>query len=98
MRIPLPLSNNKNRNRRYKRSQFEVIFEILHTIKEGEQIKTRIMYAANLDWRNFSKYINFLMDNGFIKKNNKEKFELTELGKKLYSSLYELFEIMNSKP
>ncbi len=97
MRTPPSISNNKNKNRRYKRSQFEVIFEILHIIKEGEQIKTRIMYAANLDWRNFSKYIDFLISNGFIKK-NKEKFELTELGKKLYSSLYELFEIMNSKP
>ncbi|AIJ06094.1 hypothetical protein JH146_1252 [Methanocaldococcus bathoardescens] len=96
MKILPTLSNNKNK--RYKRSPFEVIFEILHTIKEGEQIKTRIMYAANLDWRNFSRYMDFLIDKEFIKKNKDDKFELTELGKKLYFYLCELFEIINCKP
>ncbi|NPA62478.1 MAG: hypothetical protein GXN95_02870 [Methanococci archaeon] len=98
MKVPPPIVNGKNNRRRYKRSQFEVIFEILHIIKEGEKVKTRIMYAANLDWRNFSKYMDFLIGHGFIKKDKNEKFELTELGCKLYNSLYDLFTIIGSKP
>jgi len=43
--------------------------------------KTHLMQRACLDWRNFQRYFNYLLDEGFIKYNpDNGNFMLTEKG------------------
>ena len=54
------------------RGHWEIIHDILkETAKEekvggGKAKKTRIMQGAYLDWRNFQRHFEYLLDNGFI--------------------------------
>ena len=56
---------------RSDRSKWEIILDILEVIQtEKKMKKTRIMYNAYLDWRNFMRYFNFLLEKGCIMKCN----------------------------
>ena len=54
------------------RGRWEIIHDILkETAKEekmggGKAKKTRIMQGAYLDWRNFQRHFEYLLDKGFI--------------------------------
>jgi DNA-binding PadR family transcriptional regulator len=54
------------------------------------------MYRANLEWRNFNRYFDFLQAEGFITKCNPEPdcYELTEKGKNLLYKLKELCQVL----
>ena len=65
------------------RSKWEIILDILEVIRTEEKVKkTRIMYNAYLDWRNFMRYFNFLLEKGCIMKctPDNECYKLTENG------------------
>lgn len=77
---------------RKERSKWEIIKDILKAIAEEKKLKkTRIMQRACLDWTNFQRYFNFLLEEGFIIKpgsgpDNRD-YELTEKGKELLGLL-----------
>ncbi len=83
------------------RSRWEIILDILKiTREEGKVKKTRIMHKANLDWRNFKRYFDFLIADGFIKNCNpdSDRYELTESGKNLLQRLKEVTEMVDATP
>jgi predicted transcriptional regulator len=84
-----------------ERSRYEIILDILKVTKEeGKEKKTRIMHWANLDWRNFKRYFDFLQAEGFITKCNpdSEFYELTNKGKNLLQKLKEISELVDAEP
>ncbi len=75
------------------RSRWEIILDILKvTKKDGKVKRTRIMQMANLDWRNFQRYFDFLQAEGFIRMSNPdpEYYELTEKGIDLLNRLKDM--------
>ncbi len=72
------------------RSKWEIISDVLQvTHEEGKVKKTRIMQKAYLDWRNFQRYFDFLLTEGFISRCNPDPgyYEITEKGKNLLKRL-----------
>lgn len=67
------------------------------TKEENKAKKTRIMQRAYLDWRNFQKYFDFLLEEGFIANCDPECYELTEKGEELRKRLDQVDEILNQK-
>jgi predicted transcriptional regulator len=55
-----------------RRSRWEISYDILEATSEEEKAhggkakKTRIMQGAHLDWRNFQRYFDFLLEHRFI--------------------------------
>lgn len=83
------------------RSKWDVILDILKVIQEEEKVKkTRIMQRAYLDWRNFQRYFDFLLAEGFIAKCNPipEYYEITEKGRNLSEKLKGVAEMLDSSP
>jgi predicted transcriptional regulator len=84
-----------------ERNRWEIILDILKVTKEEKKVKkTRIMHKANLDWRNFKRYFNFLIEEGLIIKCDSENdcYKLTENGGNLLNKLKEVVELANVKP
>ena len=82
---------------RSTRSKWEIILDILEVIRVKEKAKkTRIMYNAYIDWRNFVRHFNFLLEEGYIMKCNpdNEFYKLTENGDNLLKKLKEVHEIL----
>lgn len=79
-----------------RRSRMEIIFEILKNVEDGIGAKTRLMYASNLDWRNFSRYISFLEEKGFVVCSG-DSYKLTEKGKLLLQKMREVAELFSSQ-
>ena len=82
-----------------EKSKWELISDILKVIREEEKAnKTRIMQSVYLDLRNFQKYFDFLLDEGFIARCNPipDHYELTENGRNLSKRLMEISEILES--
>jgi len=82
-----------------ERSRWEIIHDILKaTMEEKGSRKTRIMQKAYLDWRNFQRYFDFLLEQGYIADNQEMKsYEPTEKGKELFSRLSEVRDILKAK-
>lgn len=81
------------------RSKWEVISDILKAVEEEEKVKkTRIMQKAYLDWRNFKRYFDFLLAEGFIAKCNPtpDYYEITEKGRKLSKRLKDVGEMLGN--
>ncbi len=80
------------------RSRWEIILDILHVIQKEKKIKkTRLMQKAYLDWRNFKKYFNYLIEENFIGESNPDSgnFSLTENGVELLNRLKKVDELLN---
>ncbi|VVB97652.1 Winged helix-turn-helix [uncultured archaeon] len=80
------------------RSKWEIISDILKvTQEEGKVKKTRIMQRAYLDWRNFQRYFDFLLTEGFIAKCNPdpEYYEITEKGRNLSKRLKDVAAVLD---
>jgi len=78
------------------RSRWEIILDILQVISEEKGAKkTRIMQRAYMDWRNFQRHFNFLLEHGFIECAEGENcYYLTEEGRNLKNRLKELADII----
>ncbi len=83
-----------------ERNRWEIIRDILKaTIDDNKVKKTRILQKAYLDWRTFSRYFDFLNDEGFITKykpngSNEECYMITDKGKAFINKLKELEDVM----
>lgn len=80
------------------RSRWEIILDILHVVKKEKKIKkTRLMQKAYLDWRNFKKYFDYLLEENFISESNPDSgsFSLTENGVELLDRLKKVSELLN---
>ena len=80
------------------RSRWEIILDILHVMKKEKKIKkTRLMQKAYLDWRNFKKYFDYLLEENFISESNPDtgSFSLTENGVELLDRLKKVDELLN---
>lgn len=82
-----------------QRTRWDIIGDMLKVILEEERgRKTRIMQRANLDWRSFKRYFNFLVERGFVEggggPDERKTYELTEKGKDLLLKLQEVREML----
>lgn len=85
-------------------SRWEIVLGILRGISEeekeseGKAKKTRFMQMAYLDVRNFQRYFDFLLEQGFVARSNSLEegmsYELTEKGKDLLRILMEVEDIL----
>lgn len=83
------------------RSRWEIIYDILEETSEaenrgeGKAKKTRIMHGAYLDWRNFQRHFDFLMEQGFIDCiKGEDCYCLTEKGRDLLNQLKDLWNMI----
>jgi predicted transcriptional regulator len=82
------------------RGRWEIILDILRAISEGGGVvkKTHIMQKAHLDWRNFQKHFNFLLEQGFVDEREEpgegKVYVLTEEGKNLQKRLRDVKEAL----
>jgi predicted transcriptional regulator len=59
---------------RGRRSQVEIIYVILKVCLDGTASKTKIVYDANLNFTRLKKYLNLLLNMGYlIEENNPSK-------------------------
>lgn len=81
-----------------QRSRMEIIIDIFTVfLDETKTNRTRITERAHLNWNNFQKYSNFLLEEGFIAKCNiseVEVYELTKKGRDLLKRLKEVEELL----
>ncbi len=84
-----------------RRSRWELTYDILRVTSEEEKAhdgkakKTRIMQGAYLDWRNFQRYFDFLLEHGFIDcPDGGNYYYLTEKGRNLEEQLRGLKDML----
>ena len=80
-----------------RRSNIEIIAEMLKVGENGAG-KTRIMYNANMSYKQIQKYLGFLMGEGFIDKvevgNTSVTYKVTDRGLKLLNSINNIMEML----
>ena len=80
-----------------RRSDIEIIADMMEVGENGAG-KTRIMYGANMSYRQIQKYLGFLIAQGFIDKiemgNPSVTYQVTDSGLKLLNSIYSVLEIL----
>ena len=80
-----------------RRSNIEIIAEMLKVGENGAG-KTKIMYNANMSYRQIQKYLGFLLSEGFIDKvevgNPAVTYKVTDRGLKLLSSINSIIEML----
>ena len=65
------------------RDRVAIIGDILESVKNSprkERRKTQIMQSANLNYFQIKKYLNYLLDYGFLLRTEKETYVMTEKG------------------
>ncbi len=61
--------------KRIKRCKVEIVHDILNVAKNNNSsTKTKLQQMSYIDWRGFQKYFDFLLSNGFIKRNNSSEY------------------------
>jgi predicted transcriptional regulator len=80
-----------------RRSNIEIIAEMLKVGENGAG-KTKIMYNANMSYKQIQKYLGFLLSEGFINKmelgNPSVTYKVTDSGLKLLKSLTSIIEML----
>lgn len=80
-----------------RRSNIEIIAEMLKVGENGAG-KTRIMYNANMSYKQIQKYLGFLIGEGFIDKvevgNPAVTYKVTDSGLKLLNSINGIIEML----
>ena len=77
-----------------RRSNIQIIAEILRLEEAG---KTEIMYSVNMSYAQLEKYLNFLVERGFLVKTNGTRpvtYRTTAKGKKLLRSIDRIMEAL----
>ena len=75
------------------RSKTKIIIDILEVVKSrGNSPKTKIIRTANLDWDMSSRYLETLIEDGFLESEESQSkgngyYSLTERGEMLLKSL-----------
>ncbi len=87
--ISLPLKKGRGR--------WDIVRDILTaTLEEGTGKKTRIMQKAFLDWRTFSRYFEYLLNDEFLTDcNEDEYFTVTDKGRELLERLKSVEDVLD---
>lgn len=64
------------------RDRATIMSDILNTVKSssGGKKKTNIMKSANLNYKQTKKYVNYLLDYGFLVRTERATYVITEKG------------------
>ena len=75
-----------------RRSQLEIMMDILSVVDKGAQKPTQVMYRANLAWTALKSYLDQLVEEGLLEKRSGTRNELviTERGKRVVESFNEI--------
>jgi len=80
-----------------RRSNIEIIADMLRVGENGAG-KTEIMYTANMSYHQIQKYLEYLINQGFINKVNLDNtmiaYQVTESGLKLLKAINTLLEMI----
>lgn len=77
------------------RNRFQIASTILHGVVDGDATKTRLMCGSFLSFAQINEYLNFLLANGLIKKNEaSHMYSLTEKGMRFLHIYEELSELI----
>ena len=79
-----------------RRDRLHIMAEIIETTKES-QLKTRIMYNANLSFSQVNEYLSFLTEKGFLRvhvENGKKLYEATAKGKQYIENYREMSNLL----
>jgi len=84
-----------------RRSNIEIIADMLRVGENGAG-KTEIMYTANMSYSQIQKYLQYLVNQGFINKVNIDNtmvaYQVTDTGLKLLRTIDTLMEMMKAAP
>ncbi|MDD5338961.1 MAG: winged helix-turn-helix domain-containing protein [Dehalococcoidales bacterium] len=84
-----------------RRSNIEIIADMLRVGENGAG-KTEIMYTANMSYSQIQKYLQYLVNQGFINKVNIDNtmvaYQVTDTGLKLLRTIDTLMEMMKATP
>ncbi|MEM4739758.1 MAG: winged helix-turn-helix domain-containing protein [Zestosphaera sp.] len=79
---------------------YEIIYRILnHMESKGRSLKTRILYASNLNSKSLEKYLDFLLEKNLISEvciNGKKFYVLTARGREFLYKLRKIREDINN--
>jgi predicted transcriptional regulator len=82
-----------------RRSNIEIIADMLRVGENGAG-KTEIMYSANMSYSQIQKYLEYLVNQGFINKvsldNTMVAYQVTETGLKLLKAIDTLINMLES--
>jgi predicted transcriptional regulator len=82
-----------------RRSNIEIIADMLRVGENGAG-KTEIMYTANLSYLQIQKYLDYLVNQGFVNKINLDNtmiaYQVTENGLKLLKTIDTLMQMLES--
>ncbi len=80
-----------------RRSNIEIIADMLRVGENGAG-KTEIMYSANMSYIQLQKYLDYLVNQGFINKVNLDNtlvaYQITDTGMKLLKAIDALMEML----
>jgi predicted transcriptional regulator len=80
-----------------RRSNIQIIRDMLKVGENGAG-KTEIMYSANMSYTQIQKYLNFLVNHGFIDRlevgNPVVTYQVTESGRRLLKSIDTVLEVL----
>ncbi len=80
-----------------RRSNIEIIADMLRVGETGAG-KTEIMYSANLSYSQIQKYLDYLVNQGFVTKVNMDNtmvaYQVTDSGLKLLKAIDILMEML----
>lgn len=82
-----------------RRDRLHIMAEIMEITKE-KQLKTRIMYRANLSFSQLNEYLSFLTEMGFLRasKDDGQKFyETTAKGERYINNYMEMSTLLRSE-
>ena len=82
-----------------RRSNIEIIADMLRVGENGAG-KTEIMYTANMSYSQIQKYLEYLVNQGFINKVNMDNtmiaYQVTDSGLKLLKTIDTFMDMLNS--
>ena len=82
-----------------RRSNIEIIADMLRVGENGAG-KTEIMYTANMSYSQIQKYLDYLVNQGFVNKVNMDHtmiaYQVTDSGLKLLKAIDTLMEMLAS--
>lgn len=82
-----------------RRSNIEIIADMLRVGENGAG-KTEIMYTANMSYSQIQKYLDYLVNQGFVNKVNMDNtliaYQVTDTGLKLLKAIDTLMAMLES--
>lgn len=82
-----------------RRSNIEIIADMLRVGENGAG-KTEIMYTANMSYSQIKKYLEYLVNQGFVNKVNMDNsmvaYQVTDNGLKLLKAIDTLLEMLDN--